>query len=163
MLCFAPRGPGLDTKCVLFHLERNLNIFGCRTGGQVPESVGVLFRNKDGRSGPFFSSSEARRACLFPIQFEIETRVGSDRNGPVPPLHRSLRRKCTQKVSFQRIMSEWLSHIWSCCRGNKLDASCCSLIAEFTVIGCQLWNQPWRLGRTVGGFRVWSRFRSVIL
>lgn len=85
MLCFAPRRPSLDTKCVLFHLERNLNIFGCRTDCQVPESVGVLFRNKDGRSGPFFFSSEARRACLIPIQFEIETRVGSCENGPVLP------------------------------------------------------------------------------
>lgn len=49
------------------------------------------------------------------------------------------------------------------CRGDKLDTSCSSLIAKFTVISCQLWNGPSRLERTVGGFRVWNRFRSVIL
>lgn len=88
---------------------------------------------------------------------------GRTRMVPSCPVGRdgSLHRKCAQKVSFERIMSEWLSHIWSCCRGNKLDTSCSSLIAKFTIISCQLWNKPSRLERTVGGFRVWNRFRSV--
>lgn len=165
MLCFAPRRPGLDTKCVLFHLEGNLNIFGCRTDGQVPGSVGVLLRNKDGRSGPFFFSLRPGGHAYSQSSLKWKHGWGRARMVPSFPIERdgSLHRKCAQKVSFQRIMSEWLSHIWSFCRGNKLDTSCSSLIAKFTVISCRLWNEPSRLERTVGGFRVWNRFRSVIL